>query len=976
MPETSKQRNSLQKQLSPGNLTRKNLSTISTETPQIRREVLDWNGYGSVPYSLQNIDDAGKDKVQYPPDVFQSVSDQVEGYLKAPSALSQSQSLNREPYAEDRASLFRTVNDQYQGYNQAPTTLGNVSEADLSVGRSFSANEPAESIAGDASVATTSGTPSFGYPAPNSSIFANQEQTRPPIFTAGTISGSTSNFREFDLGNKQRDSYITGNRNPLPTQETFHHAGYMPSHPMDEFVHEDDENNLSTALLQVSKAKPLGHVQNHDLEAAPSRLQGLYASEQLYTVAGGPKLASSIKLAPSPRVNQDIVQEILAKNLALDHAGRTRTNHNQVGQPSLRGITGSVRNVTHASSSPVATGRRGGTNGSLNNRPELVENVTPMDRSSEETISANTIRPSSFDMLKIPSGTDQEMQGAPEAPMRPPRQPSSKAPSSSVPATQAPSSISLYPNAPSYTATASYDPVLQQGKAVQRISKHVEEQGPRAWSSQFEDREEVDRSVRNTTQHGNTIKAHAPTKATSHARQPAFLDMPAQKASESHVRQFSGTSMETSPNNSNQASSVPIISVIEPMKVESPDPARESRQEHTYERPKTGGKSITPEMLRLMDISGTNTEDEKNREEEEEGEGEIEAREWFYFDTSPINDEDSCHWQYFVTRKVWTSDQDEDEAEWQQFDGVYTSLSETNDLATERLNSPSNAAFVGISLSVQYERHADTGMATNTLKGTKGTVRLAVQRQLVAYHDYTLPESKEGWLRKKVYDIYYTVQDAEQETSSSSQVSGFSTSLSNDLSVNVTETYELRDESRARNREDKDAASREIRPPSRKQTPRPNMTDTSPPPRGQARAISPSSSAAWKARDGTALQSAPYLATPSSIYTVLDRANRAAGAFFMEKRHSMQPERHKRIDYVTVAKPKDDKQVRDYCDALEAEIEGDNDDGYDGVVAEEKKGGGEALERKKGFFNRSFRLGGKEVTVWVLERELEAPRNI
>jgi len=381
-----------------------------------------------------------------------------------------------------------------------------------------------------------------------------------------------------------------------------------------------------------------------------------------------------------------------------------------------------------------------------------------------------------------------------------------------------------------------------------------------------------------------------------------------------------------------------------------------------------------------MEISGTNTEDEKNREEEEEeGEGEIEAREWFYFDTSPINDEDLCHWQYSVTRKVWTSDQDEDEADWQQFQGVHSSLAEANNLATEWLNSPSNAAFVGISLSVQYERHPDTGMATNTLKGTKGTVRLAVHRQMVTHHDYTLPESKEGWLRKKVYDIYYTVQDAEQETSSS-QVSGFSTSLSNDLSANVTETYELRDENRTRNGEDKDAASREIRPPSRKQTPRPDMqrfdgTDSFPPSRGEARALSPSLLVARTAKAGTVLPSAPYLATPVSIYTVLDRANRAAGAFFMEKRHSMQPERHRRIDYVT-ARYKNDKLVRDYCDALEAEIEGDNDDDNDNVVAEEKEEGGKALEMKKGFFNRSFRLGGEEVTVWVLERELETPRNI
>lgn len=511
-------------------------------------------------------------------------------------------------------------------------------------------------------------------------------------------------------------------------------------------------------------------------------------------------------------------------------------------------------------------------------------------------------------------------------------------------------------------------------------------------------------------------------------------------------------------------------------------PLSSGQEMNTIQRPTTGGKSVGQATLH----SWLNSDCIASSEEEDEGHM-LRYNKDSPFDESAPSDRDLCHWAYAVKRKAWTSDRTEVEVEWVQCGKVYSSITAVNAAATEWLKLPHSIQSAGRLVSLAYEFDEETGLARNTLKGSAATVRTIVHRFLRTFQDGVLPDPKEGWLAKKVYDVFFTIQEwllSHTNDNSSSDpempVEVVNDTEGGEVVSHVDEGIEVEEDSgfpsvkpqhvaidAAANEEPQDllgvADSKQAHSteapsiismlpidleqmdtihdsfgsyneivtdeidegnidhlfeemenstmnvlsdtvqtePGKTSV---NIRDLSAPTvhlfnntsmdSGEASGDN-ASSVDWQL-DGTSSprrprnsshtfstqpspptnrnkptfdmhrNPIPQLAIPSSIYTILDRANRSAAQFFLAKQDAMTHARYKkRYDYV-IKKSNEEKRLRALCDALEELDEASYDDGEDEVNADESKG----------FFDETFQLDGKEVRVWVWQRGLEAPRNI
>lgn len=159
------------------------------------------------------------------------------------------------------------------------------------------------------------------------------------------------------------------------------------------------------------------------------------------------------------------------------------------------------------------------------------------------------------------------------------------------------------------------------------------------------------------------------------------------------------------------------------------------------ERPTTGSKTISEEYYRAM------LEDSDVSDAETHSDMDIDDREG-----SPVTEADGCYWEYQVKRKIWSSYALSEEIPWDRCGAIpsYLNLREANLVAeytAERLRQELGADFKGWHLLFDHDMAEYSGLHS------EGFFKVIVDRSLCVPHEKRLPTSKQGWLKKKVYDL-------------------------------------------------------------------------------------------------------------------------------------------------------------------------------------------------------------------------------
>ncbi|KAI9726618.1 MAG: hypothetical protein M1828_000985 [Chrysothrix sp. TS-e1954] len=166
------------------------------------------------------------------------------------------------------------------------------------------------------------------------------------------------------------------------------------------------------------------------------------------------------------------------------------------------------------------------------------------------------------------------------------------------------------------------------------------------------------------------------------------------------------------------------------------------------DHPTTGGKTIDPkrmnQLLRMqLGISPDVSEHEDTDEESEQAP----AREG-----SPMTEKDQIHFAYTVKRKVVPTGGDEIDFEWTSIGDPFTSLASANAKAAEELRAERGPVKVWPLKEVHWTTDA-LGKATWTGNSETGSVTITVERFLRSLHDGVMPESKSGWISRRVFMI-------------------------------------------------------------------------------------------------------------------------------------------------------------------------------------------------------------------------------
>ncbi|KAI9671001.1 MAG: hypothetical protein M1831_005086 [Alyxoria varia] len=176
------------------------------------------------------------------------------------------------------------------------------------------------------------------------------------------------------------------------------------------------------------------------------------------------------------------------------------------------------------------------------------------------------------------------------------------------------------------------------------------------------------------------------------------------------------------------------------------------------QRPTTGGKTINAELMKQL-FSGDLYSDESASEPEPEptaaeAEETVASRE-----PSPITDADKCHFAYQILRKTWPTDEDDADYEWSRIEPTYTSLEEANRAAADEFRHERRDANVQIwpmrSHKWEFDELGQSHWHGESANGYY--LRVSVDRYLRTFHDAQLPESKKGWLPRKIYAVLQKV---------------------------------------------------------------------------------------------------------------------------------------------------------------------------------------------------------------------------
>lgn len=170
--------------------------------------------------------------------------------------------------------------------------------------------------------------------------------------------------------------------------------------------------------------------------------------------------------------------------------------------------------------------------------------------------------------------------------------------------------------------------------------------------------------------------------------------------------------------------------------------------------PTTGGKSYNIEAFKAY-LASLDADESDDAQAERE--------------PSPITEEDAYHWRYYVKRKSWAEDEDEEDAEWFVIDGE-TSYST---LANAEIAAGREACKHRQGISLRDVRSWSFELDENDLPQYFGSCRdghfrIIVDRFLCNASSGQLPESKVGWISKRGWEIMRqtttkTVKEAEDD---------------------------------------------------------------------------------------------------------------------------------------------------------------------------------------------------------------------
>lgn len=181
------------------------------------------------------------------------------------------------------------------------------------------------------------------------------------------------------------------------------------------------------------------------------------------------------------------------------------------------------------------------------------------------------------------------------------------------------------------------------------------------------------------------------------------------------------------------------------------DPAQDEPEQEP--RPTTSGKTLTPALARRimaqLEMDKIYEQEVEESSEEESDPNEVEERE-----ASPITDLDFCHYIYQVIRSTDRGDDGQESCRRLECGPQFTSIWRANAEAAEEFRRERGPIEFWPLKSFRYETDINglshwLGTSDN---GTK--LNVFVERSLRAFKEGILPESKDGWLGRKIFLVY------------------------------------------------------------------------------------------------------------------------------------------------------------------------------------------------------------------------------
>lgn len=183
-------------------------------------------------------------------------------------------------------------------------------------------------------------------------------------------------------------------------------------------------------------------------------------------------------------------------------------------------------------------------------------------------------------------------------------------------------------------------------------------------------------------------------------------------------------------------------------------------------RPTQGGKTIDYESSQIYfaHVAELLKEDAETEAEDT------------YRESSPITDQDTVHWEYFLERRDFDVDELNEELmeneidsvedmEWREYGVTRAKLWDANALASSFvLATPEGSqVFTGAqNFSLSQERD-ENGMVLLTRTSDSGTTQVRVCRRLLTFQQHIVPESKDGWLPKVMYCVQVKIINKPQD---------------------------------------------------------------------------------------------------------------------------------------------------------------------------------------------------------------------
>lgn len=170
------------------------------------------------------------------------------------------------------------------------------------------------------------------------------------------------------------------------------------------------------------------------------------------------------------------------------------------------------------------------------------------------------------------------------------------------------------------------------------------------------------------------------------------------------------------------------------------------------ERPKLGGKQLNDAAVKAH-------YEDLRREREENEQIEYEEKNGFYRESSPISEEDACHWVYFIERRTWVPS----EAEYQPpTDWIivgqkqsFTSKVEAEVAASKEATRARWRVGPGWNYAKYLIKRDEDDLYNHVAELKDGSgYQIRLRRELRTSHQGTLPESKLGWFKKELYIIW------------------------------------------------------------------------------------------------------------------------------------------------------------------------------------------------------------------------------